>query len=62
LGRIKDIFSQNEEVNMEDLLTKLFFIDSRLFKHYRLLAWFPKYFKMYYESQCLLMDNGQGGN
>lgn len=43
-------------------MTKLFFIDSRLFKHYRILAWFPRYLQLFYESQCLLMDNNQGGN
>lgn len=57
-----DEYAPDEEVNLEEIVSRLFLIDARLFKHYRLLAWFPTYLKMFIESQCFLMDNNQGGN
>ena len=47
---------------MYHLLSTLFTIDARLFKHYRLLQWFPSYMNLFYESQALMMDNNEGGN
>jgi len=49
-------------MNLEALLTKIFFIDGRLYKHYRLISWFPKYLEAYVKTQILLMDNNDGGD
>jgi len=62
LTEAKDPYNQGEKVNIDEIIHNLFMIDSRLYKHYHILAWFPKYFRLYYETQVLIMDNNQGGN
>jgi len=40
---VQDEFSNGEMVDLYDILSKIFLIDGRIYKHYRLLPWFPKY-------------------
>lgn len=42
-------------------MSKIFLIDGRIYKHYRLLPWFPKYFHNFYRQQLLIMDNNECG-
>lgn len=50
ISKIKDEFCGNQEIDMSDMLTSLFKIDARLFKHFRLLQWFPSYMKLFFDS------------
>ena len=43
------------------MLKSIFLIDGRIYKHYRLLSWFPTYMQQTYRSQLLLMDNNDFG-
>jgi len=45
-----DEFANSELINTQDILERIFQVDGRLLKHYRLLQWFPKYMKLFYES------------
>lgn len=42
-------------------MRQIFLIDGRIYKHYRLLSWFPSYMHSMYRSQLLLMDNNEFG-
>ena len=44
------------------MTTRMFVNDARIYKHYRILAWYPKYLSLFFETQVLLMDNNVGGN
>ena len=61
LDDIKDEFADNEPTDLYEILSKIFLIDGRIYKHYRLLPWFPQYMKQLYRSQLLLMDNNDCG-
>lgn len=61
LSRVKDEFAGNVEVNADVILKNIFLNDGRLYKHYRLLHWFPKYMDYFYHSMQLLMDNNEEG-
>ena len=45
---IQDEFSHGESVDLYSILSKIFLIDGRIYKHYRLLPWFPKYMEQFY--------------
>jgi len=62
LTNVSDEFSAGEEVNIQELLVSQFYTDQRLFKHYSLLMWFPKYMKLFFETQLLVMDNNEFGS
>lgn len=42
-------------------MRQIFLIDGRIYKHYRLLSWFPSYMQSIYRSQLLIMDNNEFG-
>jgi len=48
-------------VDLNSILSKIFLIDGRIYKHYRLLPWFPKYMEQFYHQQLFIMDNNDGG-
>jgi len=56
-----DQFDSNKVVNFGELIRKIFLIDGRIYKHYRLMAWFPTYMEMFVQSQILVMDDNEGG-
>ena len=43
------------------MLKSIFLIDGRIYKHYRLLCWYPTYLQFVYRSQLMLMDNNDLG-
>jgi hypothetical protein len=47
-ANISDKFSDGESVDLYDILKKIFLIDGRIYKHYKLLPWFPKYMEHLY--------------
>ena len=47
---------------MEEIMRTAFFVDSRIYKHYRLLGWFPKYLKQYQAFMIMMMDNSEGSH
>lgn len=57
-----DRLSGNEEVNLQRILSSIFHVDGRIFKHYLMLAWFPRYLEMFVQSQINLMDNNEYGS
>lgn len=61
LSEVQDELGDGIVVDLYSFLTKIFLIDGRIYKHYRLLPWFPKYFEYLYRSQLLIMDNNDGG-
>lgn len=58
---IRDEFVNNAEVDLQQVMRQIFLIDGRIYKHYRLLSWFPSYMQSMYRSQLLLMDNNEFG-
>lgn len=56
-----DEYADNTPTNLQEILSKIFLIDGRIYKHYRLLPWFPQYMQYLYRSQLLIMDNNDGG-
>ena len=61
LEEVVDEFADGATVDLYSFMSKIFLIDGRIYKHYRLLPWFPKYFEFLYRSQLLIMDNNDGG-
>lgn len=61
LSETKDEFAHDTIVDLYFIMYKIFLIDGRIYKHYRLLPWFPKYMEFFYRSQLLIMDNNDGG-
>jgi hypothetical protein len=41
LTKIKDAHAENTETDLYGILSRIFLIDGRIYKHYRLLSWFP---------------------
>jgi len=62
MSQVQDEFSGGEVIDTYSILSSVFLIDGRIYKHYRLLQWFPKYLRYFFQSQCLLMDNNEGGD
>lgn len=54
---VPDEFSDGENIDVYSLLNRVFLSDGRLYKHYRLLSWFPKYMKLYCHTMMTIMDN-----
>lgn len=50
LTDVKDEFANSDSVNTYEIMQKIFLMDGRLYKHYRLLNWFPKYMEYFYHS------------
>jgi hypothetical protein len=50
LSNVIDEFSNKSEVDLREILSKIFLIDGRIYKHYKLLPWFPKYMEHVYHS------------
>ena len=50
LSNVIDEFSNKSEVDLREILSKIFLIDGRIYKHYKLLPWFPKYMEHIYHS------------
>jgi len=50
LSNVIDEFSNKSEVDLHEILSKIFLIDGRIYKHYKLLPWFPKYMEHVYHS------------
>jgi hypothetical protein len=50
LSQVQDELWNNEVVDLYAIYSKIFLIDGRIYKHYRLLPWFPKYFESMYRS------------
>ena len=44
------------EVNLKQMLDRMFFTNGRLFHHERILCWFPKYLEKFFEAHDLLMN------
>ena len=44
-------------VNMQQLLDKIFIANGRLYRHERILCWFPRYVEYFVENEELLMNN-----
>jgi hypothetical protein len=40
-SKISDEFADNKKTDLLSILTKIFLLDGRIYKHYRLLPWFP---------------------
>jgi hypothetical protein len=41
ISEVQDEFAENVPTDLLDILSKIFLIDGRIYKHYRLLPWFP---------------------
>ena len=48
LSKVRDDFANGQEVNLDAIMSRIFLIDGRIYKHYHLLPWFPKYMEMFY--------------
>ena len=58
---IQDEYCEQQKVDLVKVMQNIFLIDGRIYKHYRILSWFPSYMQSLYRSQLLLMDNNEFG-
>ena len=60
-SKVKDEFFENQLIDTVDIMRQIFLIDGRVYKHYRMLLWFPKYMENMFHTQVFLMHNNDAG-
>jgi hypothetical protein len=50
LSSVQDEYSNGQEVDLKSIMSRIFMIDGRIYKHYHLLPWFPKYMQLLYNT------------